>query len=77
MGDKVEVWVEVGVKMPLIFLTFLGGWGGMGLLQKSDIKVILTQVVVEVEVGDELGKIIKIYHQFPFFTQCFLENAYQ
>ena len=45
----------------------------------SDIKVILTQVVVEVEVevGDELGKIIKIYHQFPFFTQCFLENAYQ
>ena len=32
MGDKVEVWVEVGVKMPLIFLIFLGGWGGMGLL---------------------------------------------
>ena len=27
-----------------------GGWGGVGWLEKSDIKLISTQVVVEVEV---------------------------
>ena len=30
----------------------MGGWGGMGWLKKSDIKLISTQV----EVGVELGK---------------------
>ena len=37
----------------LIF--FSGGWGGVGWLEKSDIKLISTQVVVEVEFGVELG----------------------
>ena len=40
------------------FLTFssgLFGWGG-GWLEKSDVKLISTQVVVEVEVWVELGK---------------------
>ena len=31
----------------------MGRWGGVGWLEKSDIKLISTQVVVEVEV--ELG----------------------
>ena len=31
------------------------GWGGVGWLEKSDIKLISTQVVVEVEVLVELG----------------------
>ena len=50
---EVEVGVEVWVKMPLSFLTFsCGQWVvGVGWLEKSDIKLISTQVVVEVEVG--------------------------
>ena len=32
----------------------MGGWGGVGWLEKSDIKLISTQVGVEV--GVELGK---------------------
>ena len=40
----------------------MGGWGavrwaGVLWLEKSDIKLISIQVVVEVEVGVELGKI--------------------
>ena len=54
---EVEVGVEVSVwvKMQFSFLLFrlggwlVGGWGGVGWLNKSDIKVISTQVVVEVE----------------------------
>ena len=45
----VELGVGVGVKMQFSFLTFLVGWGGVRLLEKSDIKLISTQVVVEVE----------------------------
>ena len=37
------------------FFGWVGGWGGVGWLEKSDIKLISTQVVVEVEVGVELG----------------------
>ena len=53
----VEVGVEVGVrvKMQFGFLTFSGGWlgwGGVVWFEKSDIKLISTQV----EVGVELGK---------------------
>ena len=33
---------------------------GVGWLEKSDIKLISTQVVVEVEVGVELGKMVNI-----------------
>ena len=32
-----------------VFLLFSGGWSGVGWLEKSDINVISTQVVVEVE----------------------------
>ena len=63
VGVKVEVGVGVGVwvKMQFSFLTFFGG--GMGWLEKSDIKLISTQVVVEV--GVELGKIT--YYQLQIF----------
>ena len=36
-------------------VVWVGGWGGVGWLDKSDIKLISTQVVVEVDVGVELG----------------------
>ena len=54
---EVEVGVEVGfevgawVKMKFSLLTFSGvrlGWGEVGWLEESDIKLISTQVVVEV-----------------------------
>ena len=55
---EVGVQVEVGVwvKIQFSFLTFSVGWvRGVGRLEKSDIKLISTQVVVEVEVEVELG----------------------
>ena len=57
VGVGVEVEVGVWVKMQFSFLTFSGGWW-VGWLEKSDIKLISTQVVVEVEVGVELGNTI-------------------
>ena len=68
----VEVWVEVGVGVEVevvATLSFrhsqdgvqiffrLGGWGW---LEKWGLKLISTQVVVEVGVGVELGNIAKI-----------------
>ena len=47
------------------FFGWVGGWGGVGWLEKSDIKLISTQVVVEVEVEVELGKNLC---QFPTNT---------
>ena len=46
----VEVEVGVWVKMQFSFLTFPVGWDGVEWLEKSDIKLISTQVEVEVEV---------------------------
>ena len=40
---------------------WVGGWGGVGGLEKSDIKLISTHVVVEVGVVVELGKIVTFY----------------
>ena len=56
IGVGVEVGVEAGVEVGVEVggvgfgagLTFSGGW--VGWLEKSDIKLISTQVVVEVEV---------------------------
>ena len=61
VGVGVEVKVGVWVKMQFSFLTF-SGWqvGGVGWLENSDIKLISTQVVAEVEVGVELGNLMKI-----------------
>ena len=69
VGDEVEVedgvGVEVGVEVDAtlnfrhsldgvqILFRWLGGWGW---LEKWGLKLISTQVVVEVEVGVELGK---------------------
>ena len=51
----VEFEVGVWVKMQFSSLTFLGGWvGGVGWLENSDIKLISTQVVIEVKVGVEI-----------------------
>ena len=56
VGAEVEVGVEfwVGVGGVVVGLTFLVGWGGW--LEKVEIKLNSTQVVVEVEVKVELGK---------------------
>ena len=73
-SSLVEGWVgvvvEVGVwvKMQFSCLTFLSGWLG-GWLEKSDIKVISTQVVVEVEVGVELGKNL-LHHYVLLIRKC-------
>ena len=37
--------------------------GRVGWLENSDIKLISTQVVVEIEVGVELGKNYKTYYK--------------
>ena len=50
----VEVWLGVGRGWAYYF-GWVGVWGGLGRLKKSDIKLISTQVVVEVRV--ELGNI--------------------
>ena len=51
---------ELGLLFRL-FLTFSVGWVvGVGWLEKSDIKLISTHVVVEVEVGVELGNNLQI-----------------
>ena len=61
---EVEVGVEVGVKVEVdvgvgVGLTFLVGWGGWLEIWRE--KLISTQVVVEVEVGVELGNIMHKY----------------
>ena len=40
------------------FSYFFGWVGGKGWLEKSDIKLISTQVVVKIEVGVELGNTV-------------------
>ena len=48
--------MRFGIRCSSVFLLFrVGGWGGVGWLEKSDIKLLSTQVVVEVKVGVELG----------------------
>ena len=69
---KVEVGVKVGVEVEfeidattsfrhsldgVQILFRVGGWVGGGWLEKWGLKLISTQVVVEVEVGVELGNI--------------------
>ena len=55
VGFEVEVGVDVEVDATLSFRHRLDGW--VGWLEKWGLKLISTQVVVEVEVGVELGKI--------------------
>ena len=51
--------VEVGLTFPVVsyFFGWVGGWFGWGgVVGEVRYKAISTQVVVEVEVGVELGK---------------------
>ena len=63
VGVKVEVGVEVGVcvKMQFSFFTFSGGWG---------LELISNQVVVEVEVGVELGNILMVSNALEMNVAC-------
>ena len=60
----------LGSRCSSVFLLFrVGCWDGVRGLEKSDIKLISTQVVVKVEVGVELVKIC--FRRFKAFFDHF------